>query len=56
MGGVTIKLEGIGDAMKAFEELAEEIGDKKSQKQSSYSRCQSRYQTSFRFGTTKSPN
>lgn len=29
MGGVTIKLEGIGDAMKAFEELAEEIGDKK---------------------------
>lgn len=29
MGGVTIKLEGIGNVMKAFEELAEEIGDKK---------------------------
>lgn len=29
MGGVTIKLEGIGDAMRAFEELSAEIGDKK---------------------------
>jgi HK97 gp10 family phage protein len=29
MGGVTIKLEGIGNAMNAFEELALEIGDKK---------------------------
>jgi len=29
MSGVTIKLEGIGDAMKAFDELADEIGDKK---------------------------
>lgn len=29
MGGVTFKLEGIGSAMQAFEELAQEIGDKK---------------------------
>lgn len=29
MGGVTIKLEGIGDVMSAFDELAQEIGDKK---------------------------
>lgn len=29
MSGVTIKLEGIGSAMNAFEELADEIGDKK---------------------------
>jgi HK97 gp10 family phage protein len=28
-GGVTIKLEGIGDVEKVFAELAEEIGDKK---------------------------
>ena len=28
MGGVTIKLEGVGDVMNAFEELALEIGDK----------------------------
>lgn len=29
MGGVTIKLEGIGDVIKTFDELAQEIGDKK---------------------------
>lgn len=29
MGGVTIKLEGLGDVIKAFDELAQEIGDKK---------------------------
>lgn len=29
MSGVTIKLEGIGNVMNAFEELAAEIGDKK---------------------------
>lgn len=29
MGGVTIKLEGIGNVMNAFEQLADEIGDKK---------------------------
>lgn len=29
MGGVTIKLEGVGDVTKAFDELAQEIGDKK---------------------------
>lgn len=28
MSGVTIKLEGIGDAINAFEELAQQIGDK----------------------------
>lgn len=29
MSGVTFKLQGLGDAMTAFEELATEIGDKK---------------------------
>lgn len=29
MGGVTVKLEGIGDVIKAFDELSQEIGDKK---------------------------
>jgi HK97 gp10 family phage protein len=29
MGGVTIKLEGLGDVIKVFDELAQEIGDKK---------------------------
>jgi HK97 gp10 family phage protein len=29
MGGVTIKLEGVGDVIKVFDELAQEIGDKK---------------------------
>jgi HK97 gp10 family phage protein len=31
MSGVTIKLQGIGNAMQAFDELATEIGDKKAQ-------------------------
>lgn len=29
MGGVLIKLEGVGDVIKAFDELAQQIGDRK---------------------------